>query len=177
MKNQISKFDVDKERNVTLALAEFLDKNSWQVVGCHPPGGHTSFSILDGRRSKGGYMPDIVAIKFSNHINDFIVIVAESKPTFQQTNNDIQKLFKLSDVHAQWIAFRLQKHIDSKKWLTNWQTKLQKIIAFAENDDYERVLPDDIIAIQFPTRKMPKITFGKKAPARNILLDKRLTEK
>lgn len=171
MKNQISQFDVDKERNITLALAEFLDRNSWQVVACHPPGGHTSFSILDGRRSKGGYMPDVVAIKFDKQINDFIVIVAESKPTFQQTNKDIQKLIKLSDVHAQWIAFRLQKNIDSKKWLSNWKNKLQKIIAFGEGDDYKQTLPKDVIAIQITSNKKPKITIGEKSPAKNILLN------
>lgn len=171
MKNQISQFDIDKERNVTLALAEFLNSNSWEVVACHPPGGHTSFSILNGRRSKGGYMPDVVAIKFNNNINDFIVIIAESKPNFQQSNRDIQKLFKLSDVHAQWIAFRLQKHINSKKWLNNWRNKLQKIIAFGEGNNYEKSIPDDVIAIQFSENKKPKITFGKKAPARNILLN------
>lgn len=171
MKNQISQFDVDKERNITLALAEFLDKNSWQVVACHPPGGHTSFSILDGRRSKGGYMPDVVAIKFDKQINDFIVIVAESKPTFQQSNKDIQKLIKLSDVHAQWIAFRLQKNIDSKKWLSNWKNKLQKIIAFGEGDDYKKTLPKDVIAIQITPNKKPEITIGEKSPAKNILLN------
>ena len=171
MKGQISQFDVDKERNITLALAEFLDKNSWQVVACHPPGGHTSFSILDGRRSKGGYMPDVVAIKFDNKINDFIVIIAESKPTFQQSNKDIQKLIKLSDVHAQWIAFRLQKNIDSKKWLSNWRSKLQKIIAFGEGDDYKKTLPKDVIAIQIIPNKKPEITIGEKSPAKNILLN------
>lgn len=170
MKNQISQFEIDKERNITLSLAEFLDNNSWEVVACHPPGGHTSFSILDGRRSKGGYMPDVVAIKFDKNIDDFITIVAESKPTFQQTNKDIQKLFKLSNAHAQWIAFRLQNHIDSKKWINNWKKKLQKIIAFGEGDNYKKLIPDDVIAIQFAPKKMPKITFGKKSPARNILL-------
>jgi len=171
MENQISQFDVDKERNITLALAEFLDRNSWQVVACHPPGGHTSFSILDGRRSKGGYMPDVVAIKFDKQINDFIIIIAESKPTFQQSNKDIQKLIKLSDVHAQWIAFRLQENIDSKKWLSNWKNKLQKIIAFGEGDDYKKSLPDDVIAIQIIPNKKPKITMGEKSPAKNILLN------
>ncbi len=171
MKNQISQFDVDKERNITLTLAEFLDRNSWQVVACHPPGGHTSFSILDGRRSKGGYMPDVVAIKFDKQINDFIVIIAESKPTFQQSNKDIQKLIKLSDVHAQWIAFRLQENIDSKKWLSNWKNKLQKIIAFGEGDDYKKTLPKDVIAIQIIPNKKPEITIGEKSPAKNILLN------
>lgn len=177
MKNQISQFDVDKERNITLTLAEFLDKNSWQVVACHPPGGHTSFSILDGRRSKGGYMPDVVAVKFDKKINDFIVIIAESKPSFRQSSKDIQKLIKLSDVHAEWIAFRLQKNINSKKWLSNWKNKLQKIIAFDENDDYKKAIPKDIIAIQITPNKKPKITIGEKAPAKNILLDQRSTKK
>ena len=177
MENQISQFNVDKERNVTLALAKFLDSNSWKVMACHPPGGHTSFSVLDGRRSKGGYMPDVVAIKFDNNINDFIIIIAESKPTLQQSNKDIQKLFKLSDVHAQWIAFRLQKHIDSKKWLSNWRSKLQKIIAFEEGDNYEKSIPERVVAFQFISGKVPKIVFGGKAPARNILLDKTSTKK
>lgn len=177
MNKQILQFDADKERNITIALAEFLDSNGWKVVACHPPGGHTSFSILDGRRSKGGYMPDVVAIKFDNNINDFIVIVAESKPSFQKVNKDIQKLFKLSDVHAQWIAFRLQRNIDSKKWLSNWRSKLQKIIAFEEGDNYEKSIPKEVVAFQFISGKVPKIVLGKKAPARNILLDKTFTKK
>jgi hypothetical protein len=170
MSKQLLQFDVDKERNITIALAEFLDRNGWRVVACHPPGGHTSFSILNGRRSKGGYMPDVVAIKFDKNINDFIVIIAESKPNFQKTNKDIQKLFKLSDIHAQWIAFRLQKSIDSKNWLSNWRTKLQKIIAFEEGDNYEKFIPEEVIAFQFICGKEPKIVIGEKAPARNILL-------
>ncbi len=177
MKSQISQFDVGKERNITIALAEFLDRNSWQVVTCHPPGGHTSFSILDGRRSKGGYMPDVVAIKFDKQINDFIVIIAESKPTFQQSNKDIQKLIKLSHVHAQWIAFRLQENIDPKKWLSNWKSKLQKIIAFEEGDNYEKFIPEEVVTFQFISGKTPKIVLGKKAPVRNILLDKTSTQK
>ncbi|MCD6471200.1 hypothetical protein J7K86_01590 [bacterium] len=177
MRRQISQFDIDKERNVTLALAEFLNNNSWEVVACHPPGGHTSFSILNGRRSKGGYMPDVVAIKFDKNINDFIVIVAESKPTFKQANKDIQKLFKLSDVHAHWIAFRLQKHINAKKWLNNWRNKLQKIIAFAEGDIHKKIIPDNVIAIKFSSNKLPEITFGEKAPARNLLVNQRFTKK
>ncbi len=177
MNKQIQQFDVDKERNITVALAEFLNSNGWEVVACHPPGGHTSFSILDGRRSKGGYMPDVVAIKFDSKINDFIVIVGESKPSFQKSNKDIQKLFELSDVHAQWIAFRLQKNIDSEKWLTNWRSKLQKIIAFEEGDNFEKVLPEDVIAFQLVSGKKPKIVFGKKAPAQNILINKTSAEK
>jgi len=176
MRSQVSQFDIDKERNITLALAEFLDRNSWQVVACHPPGGHTSFSILDGRRSKGGYMPDVVAIKFYNKIDDFIVIVAESKPTFQQSNKDIQKLIKLSDVHAKWIAFRLQENMNSKKWSSNWKGKLQKIIAFGEGNNYKKSLPKDVIAIKIIPNKKPEITIGEKSPAKNILLNQRFTQ-
>lgn len=168
-------FVIDRERNVTIALSEFLDNNGWKVVACHPPGGHTSFSILDGRRSKGGYMPDVVAIKFDKNINDFIVIIAESKAIFQKTNTDIQKLFKLSEVHAQWIAFRLQKNIDAKKWLSNWRSKLQKIIAFEEGDNYEQLIPSEVIAFHFIYGKQPKIIYGENSPAKNILIDKIFT--
>lgn len=177
MKNEVNQFSFDKERNVTVSLASLLDKNGWEVVACHPPGGHTSFSMLDGRRSKGGYMPDVVAIKFDHDIDDYIVAIAESKPTFQKSNEDITKLINLNSSHASWIAFRLQNHIDSKKWSENYDKKLQKIVAYEEGNYILGALPSDMIALKLSKNRIIERFVGNEAPARKLFVDKAFTDK
>lgn len=165
-------FEHDKERNVTLHLASFLDRNRWDVVACHPPGGHTSFSMLSGRRSRGSYMPDVVAIKYDDRIADHVVIIAESKAYLQDTDADIMKLRNLDRVHAAWIAFRLQNHIDSAKWIAHWEKKLQRLIAFDEGVFQSFGNSDDIIVAQLRAREAPRLFVGPQSPARDILYDK-----
>lgn len=171
MDDYISSFTADRERNVTLSLAKYLDDLGWNVVACHPPGGHTSFSILDGRRSKGGYMPDVVAIKKDVEVNGApIVIIAESKPTYDKSDKDIIKLNNLTDIHAHWIAFRLQKHLNRDKWLDKWRQKLQKIIAVGElGQQSAKDIPEDLIVLEFYNSDRPSrhSIIGIKAPARD----------
>jgi len=166
----ISSFTSDREGNVTLSLAKYLDRNGWNVVACHPPGGHTSFSLLDGRRSKGGYMPDVVAIERDVKANDVpIVVIAESKPTYDKSNKDIIKLKNLSDTHVHWIAFRLQRHLNREKWLNKWRQKLQKIIAVGEiKRETAKDIPEDLIILEFYKSDEPssQSIVGIKAPAR-----------
>lgn len=158
----------DQEWKVTQNVAKYLDSEGWSVVACHPPGGHTSFSILSGRRSKGSYMPDIVAYKFDPELGDYIVIIAESKPNFSQSAKDIQKLLKLDDNHANWVAFRMQNHINSQKWLKNWRQKLQKVICYAYGIPILENIPDDVMLIQAKEGAI-KISAKAKAPAKALL--------
>jgi len=168
--NYISSFSIDRERNVTLSLAKFLNDLGWNIVACHPPGGHTSFSILDGRRSKGGYMPDVVAIEKTESPKDVpLVIIAESKPSYDRSDTDIVKLDKLTEIHAQWIAFRLQNHLPMDKWVIKWREKLQKIIAVGEFlRPSIKNIPNDLIVLEFRDSAVPsKNSFiGASAPAR-----------
>ena len=177
MKNENNQFQFDKESNVTLALSAILDANGWNVVACHPPGGHTSFSMLDGRRSKGSYMPDVVAIKFDNSINDHIVIIAESKATYKKSSDDITKLINLNKNHASWIAFRLQNHIDAVSWIENYENKLQKLIAFEEGFISHHDFPEDMIAVQIKEYKVVNKYIGSNAPAHNLFINKTFTYK
>jgi len=169
MKNEIKDFFFDKEGNVTTSLASILDKNGWEVVACHPPGGHTSFSMLDGRRSKGGYMPDIVAIKYFSSIDDYFVVLVESKKTAKDSDKDIQKLINLNENHVAWVAFRLQNHLNSKKWLNNYNNKLQKIVAYDEGFFLRDSLPNDMIALQISEKKIIKNYIGEKSPLKKLL--------
>jgi len=159
------------EEEVIIALAEFLDENNWEIVACHPPGGHTSFSILDGRRSKGGYMPDVVAIQ-ENQNSVPIVIIAECKPSYNETDKDIEKLKNLSDIHADWIGFRLQNYLNRELWIKNWRNKLQKIIGIGDINDAQTIQKDlienpDLIVIN--TGEDPIQFFvGKNAPAKDF---------
>jgi len=163
----------NKEENVTLSLAEFLDKNNWEIVACHPPGGHTSFSLLDGRRSKGGYMPDIVAIQKNIDKNAVpIVIIVESKDTYDKSDKDIKKLKNLSAIHADWIGFRLQNLLDRSLWEKEWQNKLQKMIAVGNITNTNRALKDLTENPNLIIAKIKKASIqffiGKEAPAKNF---------
>ncbi|GAI41994.1 unnamed protein product, partial [marine sediment metagenome] len=164
---------INSEENVTLTLAKFLDKNNWEIVACHPPGGHTSFSILDGRRSKGGYMPDIVAIQQDKNKNAVpIVVIAECKDTYNKSDKDIKKLKNLSETHAEWIGFRLQNHLNRSLWIKEWKSKLQKVIGVG-NINNIGIIQKDLIEnpnlIIVNAGKVPiQIFIGKNAPAKNL---------
>jgi len=173
----MEKFNFDKERNVTVLLAELLDKNGWEVVACHPPGGHTSFSLLDGRRSKGAYMPDVVAIRFSETIDDYLVIVAESKPSSAESTEDIEKLINLNRSHIAWLAFRLQNHLDQNRWLENAASKIQKIVAFADGHTHELAVPDDFITLKLSGNKLTDKRVGHSAPAKSFFSNQTFSDK
>ena len=165
---EFSVFEHDIERNITLSLAKLLDKNGWNVVACHPPGGHTSFSILDGRRSRGGYMPDVVAVEKTTLEDVPIVVIAESKPRYDQSDKDIKKLKNLSRVHASWIGFRLQKQIPRRKWEKNWRKKLQKVIAVGALGSAHGRFDEDLIILEFKENSVVNMRIGDMAPAKDL---------
>jgi hypothetical protein len=170
-------FNFDKERNVTVLLAELLSRNGWDVVACHPPGGHTSFSLLDGRRSKGAYMPDVVALKYSETIDDYFVIVAESKPSSTESVEDIAKLINLNESHIAWLAFRLQNHLDHNSWLQDVGSKIQKIVAFQEGDIKNLSVPDNFITLKLDAMNLLDRKVGSSAPAREFFSDEAFSDK
>jgi hypothetical protein len=170
-------FNFDKERNVTVLLAELLSNNGWDVVACHPPGGHTSFSLLDGRRSKGAYMPDVVALRYSDTIDDYLVIVAESKPSSTESVEDIAKLINLNESHIAWLAFRLQNHLDHDSWLNDVGSKIQKIVAFQEGDIQELSVPDNFITLKLDASHLLDRRVGELAPAKEFFSDQTFSDK
>ena len=158
-----------EESDITLGFAGYLDNLGWEIVSVHPPGGHTSFSLLDGRRSKGAYMPDIVAIpKDRKDTGASMVLLVETKPSFNQSDEDVLKLKNLSETHAAWIAFRLQNNINREKFEKEWKKLLQKIVLVGEDlkNLSKELLDSDLIFIEFNiiTNKIKKIIYGKNAP-------------
>jgi len=170
-------FNFDAERNVTVFLAELLDKNGWEVVACHPPGGHTSFSLLDGRRSKGAYMPDVVAIKYSELISDYFVVVAESKTSSLESIDDIEKLVNFNDSHLAWLGFRLQNHLDLGAWSDNAVAKVQKIVAFEKGKISDLNIPNDFVAFKVSATSLIESQVGPSAPARELFSEKAFSNK
>jgi len=171
------------ESDITLGFAEYLDSMLWEIVAVHPPGGHTSFSLLDGRRSFGAYMPDIVAIpKKRGNLKDSPVLLVETKGSFSQSDQDIIKLINLSERHAAWIAFRLQNHIDRTAFEKNWTSLLQKIVLVGDGLDTisKELLKSELIFIEFDLlhKKIKKILYGDSAPLKkNPALKKYLLDR
>lgn len=173
----MDKFLFDKEQNVTISLAFILDSKGWDVVACHPPGGHTSFSLLDGRRSKGAYMPDVVAIKYLPEIQDYLVCICECKSLFKLSHKDVKKLSNLNDNHASWIGFRLQNHINPLKWLNGYKGKLQKIIAYEEGLFTKEEFPEDMIALKIFENEIKEKYIGANSPILRFGLEKTFSNK
>lgn len=157
------------ESDITLGFSEYLDGNGWEIVSVHPPGGHTSFSLLDGRRSLGAYMPDIVAIQkgYTKKEACFVLII-ETKMYFNQSDEDILKLKNLSNTHAAWTAFRLQNHINREQFEKNWKELLQKVVLVGSGLDSvtKDLLNTEIVFIEFDAnkKKIKKILYGKNSP-------------
>ena len=167
---------INSEEDVIYALAKFLNENHWEILACHPPGGHTSFSILNGRRSKGVYMPDIAAVQ-KNKKRVPIVIIAECKDDYNKSNTDIKKLKNISDIHADWISFRLQNHLNISMWKNRWRKKLQKVIAAGNIDNLETIKQEikentDLIIINIE-EDLIQFFVGKESPAKKLF--KKLT--
>ncbi|MEM3874654.1 MAG: hypothetical protein QXU45_05925 [Candidatus Bathyarchaeia archaeon] len=72
-----------EEREITLALRDFLLCKDWQILSIHFPGAQGGLSISVNGKSRG-WVPDIIALK------DRAILVVECKPKY--SNADINKL-------------------------------------------------------------------------------------
>jgi hypothetical protein len=113
-------------------------------------------------------MPDVVAIRYSEAIQDYFVIVAESKPSSLESTEDVDKLINLNDSHIAWLAFRLQNHLDHNRWLENASLKIQRVVAFEKGDTLDLKVPDDFITFKLNSTELLDRNVGLRAPARDL---------
>lgn len=75
-----------EEREITLAVRDYLVVGGWQILSIHFPGAQGGLSISVSGKSKR-WVPDLIASK------DKIVLVGESKPRYSL--KDVDKLNKM----------------------------------------------------------------------------------
>jgi hypothetical protein len=75
-----------EEREITLALRDYLLVRGWQILSIHFPGAQGGLSISVSGKLKR-WVPDIIAYK------NKIVLVGESKPRF--SHKDVDKLNRM----------------------------------------------------------------------------------
>lgn len=77
-----------EEREVTLALKDFLSNRDWKIISVHFPGAQGGLSISINGKSRG-MVPDLIALKNN------VVLIVESKPAY--SSEDVDKLNKMFD--------------------------------------------------------------------------------
>lgn len=113
-----------EEREITLAVRDFLIVGGWQILSIHFPGAQGGLSISVSGKSKR-WVPDLIASK------DKIVLVGESKPRYS-----------LKDVHKLNEMFNDPRFIEKLRSKLNLPSEsiFQKAIAFhSSNFDQNRV--------------------------------------
>lgn len=86
-----------REYNITYISKEFLAKNGWKIVAYNPPGSQGTFTIpnpdKDGtyKGQTGSLSPDIIAFKFIDGTNIFLIV--EAKPTYNAS--DVKKMITM----------------------------------------------------------------------------------
>jgi hypothetical protein len=122
-------------------------------------------------------MPDVVAIRYSELISDFYVVVAESKPSSMESTDDIEKLINFNESHLAWLGFRLQNHLDLGKWLDNAASKVQKVVAFEAGKVSDLNVPDDFITFKVSATSLIEAQVGLAAPARELFSEETFSHK
>jgi hypothetical protein len=124
---------------------------------------------LDGRRSKDAYMPDIVAIYGTTKTEKTpIVMVIETKDSFNQSDGDIKKLLNFSNTHAAWVAFRLQNHLSRGEWERKWRDCLQRVILVGSGLSKMPVEFNELelifVEYDYANSAIKKVVYGKRSP-------------
>jgi hypothetical protein len=86
-----------REYDVTYTTKEYLMNDGWEIIAYNPPGSQGTFTITNPnkdhsyRGQDGSLSPDIVAYKFENNKNIFIIV--EAKPKY--CRSDVDKMINM----------------------------------------------------------------------------------
>lgn len=133
-----------EEREITLALRDFLLSKGWHILSVHFPGAHGGFSISVSGKSRG-WVPDIIALK------NRALIMIECKPKY--SNADVNKL------NAMFSNPQIFEKFKQKLGLSG-DFVFQKAIGFQAIHFCREDIPNDFIIFLVKDKNNIEVLFG-----------------